>query len=668
MGIPDITVIIGAYNAMPYLTKTMTSVVEQSLGRDRLQVVVVDDGSTDATGDELNRFAALYPELLTVIHQDNSGGPAKPRNVGLDHAQGRFVFFLDADDYLGPEALERMLAAAEKNHTDVVLGKMVGVNGRSAPASMFVRNQPRTDVFSSRVYWALNPLKLIRRELIERHSLRFPTGYQVCEDQEFTALAYLHADGISVVADYECLYIVRRDDGNNITSTTRGAGQRIQVLRLMVDLVEEHTAPGPERDTLMHRHISIDMTDALHHFPHETDRMLLEKQFRELQELVEGVCTDTLLKRLGAVNRLRCELIRRGLLDELIELERSEAVRSEQPCIELVVEGGRAFSKLPYFRDQDYNIPDDFYDVTRELQARHSLDAVRLDEGRLMLAGHAYLRHLATPRSSATLLLRERDSKTEHRFPMATAATPGLGSDEDGESCTYGNAGFHVTVDLTKAHEDSRLPNGLWDLFVVIDHDGLTKEIRFGNKRLAEIPSKPRTYVVEDDSASVTPATLYYTYPYNNLTLDLGENKHRIDGKIRVDRISSTDGPVALAIGGTHSLAQLPAGHLQACLIDAQGNGSSVPATAPKDNHFEINLPLVRLAAGMYSVSLRLGGDGTPGWNIPLAIEPTVSTLRWTRFGLPWYAKIQQTAGGLHVHVERVSFTKTVTRHLKGRS
>ncbi|CAM5249626.1 glycosyltransferase [Streptomyces californicus] len=125
--------IIGAYNAMPYLTKTLTSVVEQTIGRDRLEIITVNDGSTDGTGDELERFAAQYPGLFQVFHQENSGGPSAPRNKGLDNARGKFVFFLDADDYLGAEALERMLAMAEKNNTDVVLGKMVGVNGRGPP-------------------------------------------------------------------------------------------------------------------------------------------------------------------------------------------------------------------------------------------------------------------------------------------------------------------------------------------------------------------------------------------------------------------------------------------------------------------------------------------------------------------------------------------------------
>jgi glycosyltransferase involved in cell wall biosynthesis len=202
---PAVSVVIAAYNAMPYITHCITSVADQSIGRDALEILAVDDGSTDGTSEELDRLAKEYPTLLQVFHQSNSGGPSAPRNKGLDHARGTFVFFLDADDHLAPEALERMVAMAETNGTDIVLGKMVGVGGRGAPTSMFRRNQPRTDVFSSRVYWTLNPMKLFRRDLLERLDLRFPTDLKIGEDQLFVGPAYLHANGISVIADYDCL-------------------------------------------------------------------------------------------------------------------------------------------------------------------------------------------------------------------------------------------------------------------------------------------------------------------------------------------------------------------------------------------------------------------------------------------------------------------------------
>lgn len=73
-----VSVVIAAYNAMPYLTQCITSVAEQSIGRDRIEVIVVDDGSTDGTAAELERLQGLYPTMLRVFRQENSGGPSAP--------------------------------------------------------------------------------------------------------------------------------------------------------------------------------------------------------------------------------------------------------------------------------------------------------------------------------------------------------------------------------------------------------------------------------------------------------------------------------------------------------------------------------------------------------------------------------------------------------------
>lgn len=267
---PDVSVVIAAYNAMPYLVKCVESVLEQSIGAERLEIIAVDDGSTDGTGEELDRFAARCP-TMRVVHQENSGGPAQPRNVGLDLATGRYVFFLDADDWLGAEALERMVATADANGSDVVLGKMVGVGGRTVPLSMFRRNQPRTTVFDSNVYWALGPTKLFRRALLEDLGLRFDPRLTVGQDQPFTATAYLNASVISVVADYDCYYAVRRDDGGNNTSRPDGALRRLPFLRAVFDLLTREVEAGPKRDRLLRRHFQSDQREFLTHLLAETD-------------------------------------------------------------------------------------------------------------------------------------------------------------------------------------------------------------------------------------------------------------------------------------------------------------------------------------------------------------------------------------------------------------
>ncbi|NEA08981.1 glycosyltransferase [Streptomyces sp. SID10692] len=651
---------------MPYLTKTLTSVVEQTIGRDRLEIITVNDGSTDGTGDELERFAAQYPGLFQVFHQENSGGPSAPRNKGLDNARGKFVFFLDADDYLGAEALERMLAMAEKNNTDVVLGKMVGVNGRGAPASMFRRNQPRTDVFNSRVYWALNPLKLIRRELIEKHELRFPLGYKTCEDQLFTGMLYLKADGISVVADYDCLFIVKRDDGGNITTTTRGADTRIRVLELMVDMVEKQVPAGPDRDGLMNRHLSIDMFHALIHLARESDPELQKKNYQQLAALLERSYPDSLKAQVNAVTRLRCELIQRGMLQETIELEKVDREhRSTGVQPDVLVEGDRAYTRLPFFRDADRGIPDEIYDVTTALQDRHQLDSVTVDGSVLKITGHAYVRRVSQDAAATELVLRERGSKVEHRFPTTVLATPELGAGkEDGGKYRYPAAGFSAEIDLANAVDGSRLPKGLWDVLVAVRIEDVVKEIRFGHRRLPSVQSAPQTYVVTDGEENFA-AALYYTNPYSNLTLDIGEKMHKVADKLHVDSVRwSSSIPSQLEVSGSWKLAAGPVSALSVRLQSDGGKAVTLPVTPQGDRGFTANVPVQGLASGTWAVSMWLPSQRDEGWSKPVAVQPGLKSTRWYRRGLPWYV-VPAKRGNLVLRVGRVALVKAGVKRLR---
>ncbi len=102
---PLVTVIVPAYNASDFIAETLESILNQTY--DNLQVIVVDDGSTDDTA----RIVQSYSPRVTYIHQANSGGCAAPRNRGLEYARGEFVTFFDADDIMLPDKLSRQVDA-----------------------------------------------------------------------------------------------------------------------------------------------------------------------------------------------------------------------------------------------------------------------------------------------------------------------------------------------------------------------------------------------------------------------------------------------------------------------------------------------------------------------------------------------------------------------------
>src|SRR5690606_7266219 len=100
------------------------------------EVIAVDDGSTDFGGEILDVYAKRNSNFI-ALHQENSGWPGKPRNVGIENARGEYVFFIDSDDRLGPQALRRMTSFALEHDVDVLVPKMVGLDGRRVQAKLF---------------------------------------------------------------------------------------------------------------------------------------------------------------------------------------------------------------------------------------------------------------------------------------------------------------------------------------------------------------------------------------------------------------------------------------------------------------------------------------------------------------------------------------------------
>ncbi|MEV3859297.1 glycosyltransferase [Streptomyces sp. NPDC050095] len=359
-GEPDVSVVVAVYNTMPYLTECLTSLAEQSIGHERLEVVAVDDGSTDGSGKELDRFAELYPGLFTVVHQENSGGPAAPSNRALDLARGRYVFFVGADDYLGVEALERLVTAADRLGSDVVLGKMVGVNGRDVPGAVFERDSDDVTFLNSALAWSISNTKLFRRGHIEELGLRFDEDLPVLSDEPFTMEACFRARRVSVRADYDYYFAVRRDDESNVTLSFRREDWLRATARAMA-VTARHTEPGASRDWIHRRHCTSEMArilaPGLLDLPLDTQRRLCDG----LGELVREHCNESVMARLSRVDRLCMRLAGRGHTDAVLAVLRAGA---EPP---LRLDRKRAYTAYPSFRDPELAVPDAWFDVTKEV-------------------------------------------------------------------------------------------------------------------------------------------------------------------------------------------------------------------------------------------------------------------------------------------------------------
>ena len=115
------SVVMAVYNTKPFLKTAIESIINQTIGFNKIQLILVDDGSTDGSGEICDRYASKYPKNIVVVHKPN-GGVSSARNQGLPYVRGRILNFLDSDDKISQDAFEKVFMFFEKNgdKTDVV--------------------------------------------------------------------------------------------------------------------------------------------------------------------------------------------------------------------------------------------------------------------------------------------------------------------------------------------------------------------------------------------------------------------------------------------------------------------------------------------------------------------------------------------------------------------
>ena len=256
-----VSVVIPVYNPGHYLQACVESMTSQTLPADEYEVIFVDDGSTDDSPQYLDSIAADHSQLR-VIHQENSGWPGQPRNVGIDAAEGEYVFFCDNDDWLAKQALERLYDFASACGSDVVLPKMAGI-GRPVPYHVFVETVHACSLEDSTIMDSLTPHKLFRRAFLDEHRIRFPEGKRRLEDHLFVSTAYLLAKTISIYADYTCYFHIRREDSSNAGFRRIDWPQYFENLSEALEGVVARIEPGPVRERIFRRWLRVEMVQRL---------------------------------------------------------------------------------------------------------------------------------------------------------------------------------------------------------------------------------------------------------------------------------------------------------------------------------------------------------------------------------------------------------------------
>lgn len=254
-----ISVIVPVYNVAQYLPDCINSIVHQSYHN--LEIFLIDDGSTDNSGEICAEYARI-DSRIKVICQENKG-VAEARNIGISHASGTYVSFVDADDWLEPDALEAMLG--QMCGTDILISGYWKEQGNckdkitgNTPAGLYLTEKQLEDFYKTMLYSSCGVFddtlssiwnKLFRMDLVRKFYKTLDTSLHYQEDTIFVYTYLLQCKSLSVSNGAYYHYRIR--EGSAVTSQYRLFLRDVNYIYLYLDnLFAEHSASSILRPQL----------------------------------------------------------------------------------------------------------------------------------------------------------------------------------------------------------------------------------------------------------------------------------------------------------------------------------------------------------------------------------------------------------------------------------
>ena len=236
----DISIIVPAYNAEKYLEKCLESLVNQT--KKNIEIIVINDGSTDDTEKIILEFKERYPEMIKYFFQENSG-QSVARNVGIEMAEGKYIAFVDSDDYVSERMFEILYNKAIEKNFDIVASdvnsiypkKNVEVSSGIRFESVDLTRNEKSELL--RNMYAVVWNKIYKKELLEKKKILFEPDLWF-EDVLFLYELIPYIKSIGFVEDILYQYVQRE---NSVTYTYSDKLLDIyKMLEKLVDFYDEN--------------------------------------------------------------------------------------------------------------------------------------------------------------------------------------------------------------------------------------------------------------------------------------------------------------------------------------------------------------------------------------------------------------------------------------------
>ena len=204
-----VSVIIPMYNVQDSLKTNIKSVVNQTIGFENIELILVNNKSSDNFRNIINSYSDKYDNIKPIFLKENSGIPAKPRNIGIDNVTAPYLIFIDSDDEIIPDYYETLYNAIEKEKADIAhCGHFTKLDG----IYTCFKQEPKVDdsVLLRLTMWGV----IFSTELIKKHDIKCPLT--LAQDVVFAIKAFTQANKIVQLPNYRG-YIYTAENYSSVT-------------------------------------------------------------------------------------------------------------------------------------------------------------------------------------------------------------------------------------------------------------------------------------------------------------------------------------------------------------------------------------------------------------------------------------------------------------------
>jgi glycosyltransferase involved in cell wall biosynthesis len=330
-----ISIIIPCYNVEAYLKRCLNSIVNQTMGVEALQLILVNDASTDTTLNIMKEYEDKYPDNILIITYENNMGQGYARNVALDYAVASYIGYIDSDDYIELDMYEKMYEKIISYSCEVVICRndrpfeeneaKNGITGNDALYIFDTDDQRR--IFLT--YFRDNVMctnKLISKDLLIDNNIIFPENIKF-EDNYWGFLLLLHINSVYILE--ECLYHWYYNTNSTVTSG-KAILDRSGVQVLLLDECKKRSFFDKYRDEIIYNFYERSFVEPIFYlYNYNCINIDIIKKLKMILLKVCPEFTETsYYKNESVITRFACEAEIRKFIENDVTMDLMDEVKS----------------------------------------------------------------------------------------------------------------------------------------------------------------------------------------------------------------------------------------------------------------------------------------------------------------------------------------------------